>query len=432
LKHPGTVVFLWSGDVEKRKPRLPKNTGFDWFEGREKQLIAFEKITAIVQGEFPQARAETERSHDCNEREKKDPSVAEKRVESKPSEVNRERAVIGASITTPKVTGPERPQTRDKSCPPPTRYQANAAPFDVFTRHKIGPLDSNPDIVWQLERGFYRAYRLSTLKPDPMATPKLVTTRNAKAVLVDAKGWLTRLKRRATGNPDARWDDRRPRSREQCHSTSGSQAGQAVDTASQSSRAKQHVKYHPGGVPRLDQQQGRQYQTVPGDDRTIKTDRNTTGIDNSFPSNTAPRHKRKSDDEHTATAGAKRAKTTPEERQKPVHCFSSPAIIPAPPQENGIHINQYHKLFQHTKPQSSNAVIQQHTPHISANYFAEQSSLVAQSFNQPQCGKQEQDSFTALLGADAFSTPADWGPTQKDANECSENHDGSLGEKYDS
>lgn len=114
MKYLGPIVFLWSGEVEKRRLRLPRHNRLGWFEGSGKQFIAFDKITGLVKGQFP--RAEAESSHDSKEREEK-ASTGEKRVESNALGKNNRRAVIGASNTAPKVAGPDRPRPQEKpSC----------------------------------------------------------------------------------------------------------------------------------------------------------------------------------------------------------------------------------------------------------------------------------------------------------------------------
>ncbi|KAL8998071.1 MAG: hypothetical protein Q9188_006173 [Gyalolechia gomerana] len=405
VKYLGPIVFLWSGEVEKRRLRLPRHNRLGWFEGSGKQFIAFDKVTGLVKGQFP--RAEAESSHYSKEREEK-AFTGQKRVEINALGENNKRAVIGTSNTAPEVAGRDRPRPQEKLSSPAS-YNPNAPPFDFFTRHKIGPLDSDPDIVWQLEQGSYRAYRLSTLKHDPMARPALVTTKSAKDVVIQARNWLTGLKRRATGNPNAKWDDQRPQARAQRNSVPFVRAGQAVDTASHEDRAKQPIGHRPDSVQRLDQQRGQQRRTVPGADHAMGMTANTTLNQYNFPLESTQKRKRKSSDEQTATTAPKRAKTALERQRKPKQRLPPRVIISAPPPETAIDLNQYYRLIQHAKPQSSNTVIQQPAPCPSQNYFAAQSSLVARSFDQPKVDNQQQGFFTALLGADAFSTPADWG-----------------------
>lgn len=249
-----------------------------------------------------------------------------------------------------------------------------------------------------------------------MARPTLVTMKSAKGVVVQAKDWLTGLKRRATGNPNAKWDDQRPQARAQRNSVPGDRAGQAVDTASHDDRAKQPIGHRPDSVQLLDRQRGQQRSTAPSADHAMGMTANTTLNRYNFPPESTQKRKRKSSDEQTATTAPKRAKIVPERQRKPKQRLPPRVIISAPPPETAIDLNQYYRLIQHAKPQSSNTVIQQPAPYSSQNYVAAQSSLVARSFSQsqrsfdqPQIDNWQQGFFTALLGADAFSTPADWG-----------------------
>ncbi|KAL8951287.1 MAG: hypothetical protein Q9222_002742 [Ikaeria aurantiellina] len=75
-------------------------------------------------------------------------------------------------------------------------YDPNAPPFDFFTQNGFGPLDQHPDIVWRIEEGVYRAYRLSTLKRDPTVTPHLISPVNGDMVVNRSKLWLETLKQR--------------------------------------------------------------------------------------------------------------------------------------------------------------------------------------------------------------------------------------------
>ncbi|KAL8829697.1 MAG: hypothetical protein Q9170_006060 [Blastenia crenularia] len=52
-------------------------------------------------------------------------------------------------------------------------YRVDNDPFRLFTEAGLVPIDSDRDVVWITEHGFYRAYRISTLKPDDSVVPNL-------------------------------------------------------------------------------------------------------------------------------------------------------------------------------------------------------------------------------------------------------------------
>ncbi|KAL9023108.1 MAG: hypothetical protein Q9196_007384 [Gyalolechia fulgens] len=333
------------------------------------------------------------------------------RIESNQSAKDGKRVVVGASDPASKRTGPYRP----RSSSPPS-YHPNAPPFDFFTRHKIGPLDSDPDIVWQLEQGTYRAYRLSTLKHDPMVKPALINAKNTKEVVIRAKNWLAELRRRATGNPKAEWDDQMSQSCPQENSVHAVRAGQPVNTASQNYPAKQPLGHLSNSVQRLDQQRGQQRRAVRGAAAATRIDDNMTLDQNGFPYDSTHKRKRKSSDEQTAPTEPKRTRVSPETQHKlqpkPEQRLPPRANISTPKPETAMDLNHSQSLVQHVKPQHADTITQQAAPRSSQEYFADQSSLVARSFSQPRFSGSydgEQNSFTALLGADAYSTPADWG-----------------------
>lgn len=180
--------------------KLPAYVPGDWIEGRDKQLINFDRITGNIRGEI------TDHPHDNNMNEQSSTSTGEMHDQNDERVNDGEGAVVGAVDTVMEETGsgPASGESQQQNTLTilnqsvvPDSYDPNEPPFDFFTINGYGPMDTDVDIIWSLVEGRYRAFRLSTGMAEPTVVPNLVTIENAMEVKAKAEEWLNELKRRA-------------------------------------------------------------------------------------------------------------------------------------------------------------------------------------------------------------------------------------------
>ncbi|KAL8720708.1 MAG: hypothetical protein Q9225_002474 [Loekoesia sp. 1 TL-2023] len=456
-KHHGSVVFHWN-PIPSGKFQMPLSDAVAWFEASGKQFIAFNKVTGQVKGYLaPTAIVNHLRGKEVEGKARTEP----KRTQSRPSKEYYDRTLVAASQAAVKVGAKEKP--------PVPRFQANKAssrgynpkapPFDFFTSKGIGPLDEDPDIVWILERGLYRAYHLSTLEHDPMATPNLVKETTAKHVIHEAKEWLKLLKRRVTGDLKTQWDDQLPAARSTARTIQKPQPRNPVSapvapkahvaapqvmnvTARHNDGGRQSTKPAAYPLQRFHLKREQQQRATPGAGLAARTvqaspaaDADMTLDKYEYPVDSTQTKKRKSEERETDTTEYKKSRLSGEKQ--------------GIPHQSGFH--------QRSQNRHGNYKAVQSTRPSPQTYLAEQSNFIAKSFAQPRPGStassptqtqqaapssasltaqpiptaasssnqidlehngqaplaavadnHEQESFLALLGDDAYTNPADW------------------------
>ncbi|KAL8667731.1 MAG: hypothetical protein Q9202_000586 [Teloschistes flavicans] len=81
-------------------------------------------------------------------------------------------------------------------------YDPNTPPFHFYTSNKISPLDIDPDIVWQIENGVYKAFRLCSGEYDASVTPRLALQDKIPEVIKACEEYMKKMKAEMVG-----WED---------------------------------------------------------------------------------------------------------------------------------------------------------------------------------------------------------------------------------
>ncbi|KAL8720871.1 MAG: hypothetical protein Q9181_007828, partial [Wetmoreana brouardii] len=202
--HDDVVIVYWSKHAEDEKPN-PVDAEICWFEGSSREWIAFDKKTGEPKPDIILTFGDEEEQEELNRMRSR--KMYEDLMRSTPTDTCGCSASLESIIAVANEAPPEDESGQDTHSQEAAAqgYSPDAPPFKWYTDSGNLPLDTDPDLVWQLVDCLYRGFRFSTLQYDPSAKPQLAG--DDKDAVSKAKDWLAQLKGRETGDPNTEWDD---------------------------------------------------------------------------------------------------------------------------------------------------------------------------------------------------------------------------------
>ncbi|KAL8998072.1 MAG: hypothetical protein Q9188_006174 [Gyalolechia gomerana] len=153
------IIFSWSPSAAEIPPSN-FNNNISWIEGPGQEWIAVDHHAGCVRLDIDPFAPTIIVPHTALANEKTSVTSASASTPRKSQLKLRDKEYNKQSESQP------RPQ-------PPPGYPITTAPFHLFLKFNLIPIDLDSDVVWLHEGNVFRAYRISTTKPDDTVIPNL-------------------------------------------------------------------------------------------------------------------------------------------------------------------------------------------------------------------------------------------------------------------